>query len=86
MSFDGGQSWQAYPGPMGQLPIMALTLTQDGGQTRLYIGTVGGTTVSQSSTLRSAQSQLTPILGGGVYVGQSHWHWAYLPLVRSKAQ
>jgi hypothetical protein len=71
ISFDGGLSWQVYPGVMGQLPITALAVAQDGEGTRLYVGTVGGTVVGQTSALRALQEEL--LMGAGVYVGHSRW-------------
>ena len=79
VSFDGGRSWQVYPGPMGQVPITALAVAQEGEQTYLYVGTVGGVIGGQQSTLRPAQAE--SIMGAGVYMGQSRWYFVHLPLV-----
>lgn len=79
ISFDGGLSWQPYPGPMGQLPVTALAVARDGEDVRLYVGTVGGLVAGQPAARGAIQEE--SLLGAGVYVGQSRWHPLYLPLM-----
>jgi hypothetical protein len=79
ISLDGGLSWQAYPGAIGGLPITTMTVVEDEGGTRLYIGTVGRTIVGQASS--SPATADGSFLGGGVYVGRTHWHALYLPML-----
>jgi PKD repeat protein len=75
-SVDGGQSWKAYPGPMGQIPIKTLAISRYGDQTYLYLGTVGGVVTIQPTMLQAihlnepqaTQSEL--LFGGGVYMKQ----------------
>jgi photosystem II stability/assembly factor-like uncharacterized protein len=87
VSFDGGVSWQAYPGPIGQLPITALTISRFGQQTYLYVGTVGGAVAVQPGELRTVQAnepqaaQANVFLGGGVYTRPLRWYSVYLPAV-----
>jgi photosystem II stability/assembly factor-like uncharacterized protein len=79
VSFDGGRSWQLYPGPIGQLPITALAVVPDGDGARLYVGTVGGTTDVPAAGLHALAGP--SILSAGVYAGESHWTLLHLPLV-----
>ena len=79
VSFDGGLSWGAHPGPMGQLPMTAMTAMRHGEHTELYLGTVGGAVAGQLGARHVAQAE--SIMGAGVYQGQSHWHFVHLPLV-----
>jgi photosystem II stability/assembly factor-like uncharacterized protein len=81
VSFDGGASWQVYPGPMGQLLITAIALTQEDGQTRFYVGTIGGVVAGPPSAYTIVPLESTTSLGAGVYMGYSHWVFVHLPLV-----
>jgi len=84
ISFNGGLSWQPYPGPMGQLPISSLAAFQDGGQMILYVGAVGGTVVGHRSRLQAIQGE--SVLGAGVYVGYPRWYLVHMPLVLRGSQ
>jgi photosystem II stability/assembly factor-like uncharacterized protein len=79
ISFNGGLSWQVYPGVMGQLPITALAVSYDEEGTHLYVGTVGGTIVGQMDALCAVQEE--SVMGAGVYVRHSRWYLVYLPLI-----
>lgn len=76
ISFDSGQSWQPYPGSMGQIPIKTLAVTRYEDQTHLYLGTVGGALSIQPAQLRAAEAtglqaaQAETLVSGGVYVKQ----------------
>lgn len=87
ISFNGGLSWQAYLGAMGQLPMTALTVSHSQEKTYLYVGTVGGAVVGQMSALRVVQAvQAESVMGAGIYVGHSRWGLVYLPLVVGGSQ
>ena len=79
MSVDGGLSWFNYPGVMGEIPITALAAYNDQDETRLYIGTVGGTFSGAVGVEPMILSQ--DILGAGVYMGYSRVFLTHLPMI-----
>lgn len=80
ISFNGGRSWEVYPGAMGQLPITALAIAQSEGDTHLYVGTIGGDILGPTRALGAAEED-GALMGAGVYMGQTRWHSLNLPLV-----
>lgn len=81
VSFNEGILWQAYPGPMGQLPITALSISEGEEKVLLYVGTVGGRIVDlESADLKYFEEN---VLDAGVYLGKNEWTFIHLPIIIS---
>lgn len=83
ISFNGGYNWSPYPGSMGSLAITALAIDEVNGENYVYIGTVGGVislTIENQSAL-IMDTDLTEVIGGGIYVDRIRWYRQFLPFV-----
>ena len=81
-STDGGQSWSAAAGVLGQVPVYSLATLREGERVILYVGTTGGYIEGGAAEALNQVNAEGTLVNAGVYRYTSlrRW-WVYLPLV-----
>jgi photosystem II stability/assembly factor-like uncharacterized protein len=81
-SDNGGQSWSAAAGVLGQVPVYSLATVRDGERVILYAGTTGGYVEGDAAAALSQVDAEGTLVNAGVYryTTLRRW-WVYLPLI-----
>ena len=81
-STDGGQSWSAAAGVLGQVPVYSLATLREGERVILYVGTTGGYIEGGAAEALNQVNAEGTLVNAGVYRYTTlRRSWVYLPLV-----